>query len=96
MVRLDFPWLDGDSRVNCAFHPLQELSMANETISISGPVDVSSESKQAIAFELMKHISGFEQAGDEKTKTRSYWLALYRQCYKATSGSPLERILQDD
>jgi hypothetical protein len=70
--------------------------MAKESISISGPVDVSSESKQAIALELMKHISGHEQADDEKTKTRAYWLTLYRQCYKATSGASLERILQDD
>ncbi|HWR79127.1 MAG TPA: hypothetical protein VN303_02895 [Pseudomonas sp.] len=70
--------------------------MANESISISGPVDVSSDSKQAVAFELMKHISGCENADGEKTKTRAYWLTLYRQCYKATSGASLERILQDD
>jgi hypothetical protein len=70
--------------------------MANESFSISGPVDVASESKQAIAFELMKHISTCEQADQEKTRTRAYWLTLYRQCYKATSGSSLERILQDD
>ncbi len=70
--------------------------MANETVSISGPVDVASESKQAVAFELMKHISGCEQADDARTKTRAYWLTLYRQCYKATSGASLERILQDD
>ena len=70
--------------------------MANETISISGPVDVSSDSKQAVAFELMKHISGHENAEGEKTKNRAYWLTLYRQCYKAASGASLERILQDD
>lgn len=70
--------------------------MATESISISGPVDISSESKQAIAFELMKHISNCEKADDDKTKTRGYWLTLYRQCYKATSGASLERILQDD
>lgn len=70
--------------------------MANESISISGPVDVSSDSKQAVAFELMKHISGCENADGDKTETRAYWLTLYRQCYKATSGASLERILQDD
>ena len=70
--------------------------MAKESISIAGPVDVSSESKQAVAFELMKHVAGCENADDAQTKTRAYWLTLYRQCYKATSGSPLERILQDD
>ena len=70
--------------------------MAKESLSISGPVDVSSESKQAVAFELMKHIASCEKADEVQTKTRAYWLTLYRQCYKATSGSPLERILQDD
>ena len=70
--------------------------MAKESISISGPVDIVSDSKQAVALELMKHISACEKADDELTRTRAYWLTLYRQCYKATSGSPLERILQDD
>ena len=70
--------------------------MAKESISITCPVDVSSESKQAVAFELMKHIAGCENADDAQTKTRAYWLTLCRQCDKATSGSPLERILQDD
>ena len=70
--------------------------MAKESISISGPVDVSSESKQAIALELMKHISSHEKIDAAQIATRAYWLTLYRQCYKATSGSPLERILQDD
>ena len=70
--------------------------MAKESISVSGPIDISSESKQAVAFELMKHISSHEKADETKTSTRAYWLTLYRQCYKATSGSPLERILQDD
>ena len=70
--------------------------MAKESISIAGPVDVSSESKQAVAFELMKHIASHEKVDDTQSATRGYWLTLYRQCYKATSGSPLERILQDD
>ena len=68
--------------------------MANDTISVSGPVDIASDSKQAVAFTLMQHIAANEGADAAQTKMRAYWLTLYRQCYKATTGSSLERILQ--
>lgn len=67
--------------------------MANDTITVSGPVDIASDSKQAVAYTLMQHIAACEDAETQK-KTRAYWLTLYRQCYKATTGSSLERILQ--
>ena len=70
--------------------------MASDSISVSGPVDIASDSKQAVAFELMKHIASWESADGAQMKTRAYWLTLYRQCYKATNGSPLERILQTE
>jgi len=69
--------------------------MANDTISVSGPVDIASDSKQAVAYTLMQHIAACEDESAKK-KTRAYWLTLYRQCYKATTGASLERILQAD
>jgi len=70
--------------------------MANDSVSVSGPIDIASDSKQAVAFELMKHIANWEEGKGAQMKTRDYWLTLYRQCYKATNGSALERILQAD
>jgi len=70
--------------------------MANDSVSVSGPIDIASDSKQAVAFELMKHIANWEEGNGAQMKTRDYWLTLYRQCYKAANGSALERILQAD
>ena len=60
--------------------------MATEKVSVSGPIDIESNSKQAVAFKLMQHIAGYENAPGDKLNTRQYWLTLYRQCYKATDG----------
>lgn len=70
--------------------------MAGDSVSISGPVDIASNSKQAVAFELMKHIANWEDGVGAQMKTRAYWLTLYCQCYKATNGSSLERVLQQE
>lgn len=68
--------------------------MAEEKTSITGPVQIASTSAEIAAFELMKHIAQFEtQTGDQKN--RKYWLTLYRQCYKATTGNLLERIFEE-
>jgi len=47
-------------------------------------------SPTAVAWQL-----AFTIAREEKSeeKTREYWLTLYRQCYKATSGHTLDSIL---
>ncbi len=70
--------------------------MPSETTSISGPVSVVSDAKQRVAFDLMKHI-GYEcnSADQELQRTKDYWLRLYRQCYKATSGMYIETVLKD-
>lgn len=71
--------------------------MSNEHLSVSGPVTVESDSKQRVAFELMKHI-GVEcfHTDKEAQQTKDYWLKLYRQCYKATKGGSLESIQKED
>lgn len=67
--------------------------MADQTVSISGPVQIKSSSKEDVAFKLMQQIS-FDESGVKKD--RKYWLKLYWQCLKAMEGTPLRTILQED
>ena len=69
--------------------------MANESVSVSGPIDVITDSKQRVAFDLMKQIDYYSPLKSEQ-KSKEYWLKLYRQCYKAASGSALESILKEE
>jgi hypothetical protein len=71
----------------------------SDSLSVSGPVKVNLEpgSPAAVAYELMLHIgSGDDLQGKDQESRRQYFLTLYRQCYKATSGHGLESILQRD
>lgn len=65
-----------------------------DNVSVSGPVEIQSDSHSRVAFELMKHISSWENAQDAEKHTRDYWLKLYVQCNGATRGLPLARILE--
>jgi len=71
--------------------------MADQNIAVTSPVKIDADSKQRVAFDLMNHI-GMKCYDTEKgdQQTRAYWLQLYRQCYKAATGSPLESILRDE
>lgn len=68
--------------------------MADKTEIIS-PVTIDSDSKERVAFDLMNKIDYYSTV-DADQKNEQYWLKLYRKCYKATKGLPLERILQED
>ncbi len=68
--------------------------MANETVTISGPVNVASDSRQRVAFDLMKAIDFCASVKSEQ-KDRKYFFTLYRQCYKATNGEHLQYILEE-
>lgn len=68
--------------------------MPAEPISLSGPVEVTSSSAEMAALELMKHIASREVDKTHPKDKRGYWLTLYRQCYKATTGHSLESILK--
>jgi len=46
-----------------------------------------------VAFDLMVLINEKDLSGPMQDRT--YWLTLYRQCYKAATGQPLERILEE-
>lgn len=71
--------------------------MADQSINVTNPVKVVSDSSSRVAFEFMVHIGHkvFE-TDKESQKTKDYWLKLYRQCYKATAGHSSESILKDE
>ncbi len=52
-------------------------------------------SKERVAFELMKYLSSMESSEPMK-KDRAYFFNLYRQCYKATYGDLLPEILKNE
>lgn len=64
-----------------------------DDIRITSPVKVVSDSQPHVAFDLMKIIADWDNITKEKKK--DYWLRLYRQCYKATSGHVLKSILDE-
>lgn len=69
--------------------------MADQSVSVSGPVQIESGSKERVAFDLMVKIDGYSQLKVEQ-KDEKYWLTLYSQCWKAASGHALKSILTKD
>jgi len=67
--------------------------MSNETVSVSGPVKVVSDSSARVAYDLMHHVSAYEKEND---KDRHYWLTLYHQCRKAVDGRSLKTIFESE
>ncbi len=67
--------------------------MSNERVTVSGPVDVTSNATARVAFELMNHISSWEEVPADK-KNREYWLTLYAQAHSAVSGYSLDSVLK--
>ncbi len=67
----------------------------SDRLSISGPVEIASTSKGAVAFNLMQHIASYE-TNDQKPKDRKYWPTLYWQCWKVSSGYGLESVLKEE
>jgi len=66
-----------------------------EKIEIARPVQIESDSKERVAFELMQHIAAWEDASEDRKRDKKYWLSLYLQCIKATNDYPLESILKE-
>lgn len=63
-----------------------------ENVNVSGPVSIESHSKERVAYDLMMRVANSESGN----KDRTYWLTLYTQCYKATSGNSLASVLKQD
>ena len=69
--------------------------MANDSVSVSGPINVQSDSKERVAFELMEKIDIFSEVRSE-SKDKAYWLTLYSQCLSTVRGGSVSRILGAD
>lgn len=68
----------------------------SDSVSVSGPVEVKTDSNARVAFDLMSYISGWEQPSDTDKQGREYWLTLYWQCYQAASGHSLSTVLRHE
>lgn len=64
----------------------------SDSLRVSGPVEVKSDSADRVAFDLMVKIANYEEG--QNTASRDYWLTLFYQCKKATYSSSLESILK--
>jgi hypothetical protein len=59
--------------------------MSNDTVSVTGPIQIHSDSKERVAFELAELIAKHSGLAFEK-KDEAYWLTLYDKCLRATKG----------
>lgn len=66
--------------------------MADTSTKIAGPVQIESDSRHRVAFDLMTRISAHEAS--EQRKSRDYWLKLYAACDAATQGNMIDSILK--
>jgi hypothetical protein len=61
----------------------------------TAPTKISdSGSPQRVAYDLMLHIAKIEPPVVEAPPNREYWLTLYCQCLKATSGERIADVLK--
>lgn len=70
-----------------------------ESVNVSGPIKVVSDSTARVAYELMRDIADreYEATPEAQRKSREYWLTLFHQCMKAAQGTKtLSNILQRD
>jgi hypothetical protein len=65
-----------------------EAYMADQSMSVSGPVTVKSDSKERVAFELMNAIARMESA----PKDRTYYLTLFSQCLQVANGTGVQFV----
>ena len=59
--------------------------MANDSVSVSGPVRVQSDSAERVAFDLAQLIASHTRI-DFDQKNEAYWLDLYSKCLRAAKG----------
>lgn len=63
----------------------------SDEMRITSPVEIQSDSKARVAYDLMMFIGDQIEAGDKSS--RDYWFTLYNQCYKAACGQSLKYVL---
>ncbi len=64
--------------------------MTDQSMSVSGPVKVISDSHQRVAFELAQKVDYY--AG-EVVRDKAYWLTLYGQCLQTVNGRDVHKVL---
>ncbi len=67
--------------------------MADTSTAVSGAVTIHPSSKEHVAYKLMETIVYHDKAA---SKDKKYYLSLYVQCLKATSGSAIGYVLKDE
>jgi hypothetical protein len=67
-----------------------------EDVKIKTPIEIKDTSKERVAFDLMEKIEYYDARSKGNKEDRKYWLTLYFQCLKATSGNSLESILKEE
>lgn len=68
----------------------------NDKIEIQRPVEIKENSKERVALDLMERIARIDDRFETEQNDRKYWLTLYYQCLKATSGTSLKLILREE
>jgi hypothetical protein len=60
--------------------------MADQSTSITSPVEIKTDSEASVALDLARIIATGENHSRDKESEREYWLTLYYQYRKATKG----------
>jgi hypothetical protein len=69
--------------------------MADQSTSITSPVEIKTDSEASVALDLARIIATGENHSRDEESEREYWLTLYYQCWKATKGiAGLKSILE--
>lgn len=67
--------------------------MSTENVNITRPVEIQNDAKSRVAYDLLTLIARQEAQSNPERQSRDYWLTLYSQCLKATSGESLKNVL---
>lgn len=66
--------------------------MANDNVSISGPVRIDSDSKYRVAYDLMVRVTNTESSASGSDSPRSRILTLYSQCLQVVEGTSIDSV----
>lgn len=71
--------------------------MTSESVSISGPVRIESDSKSRVAFDLMIMVDKMTRDNPSAKNLRNdkkYWFILYEQCLGCVHGQSLDKLME--
>jgi hypothetical protein len=68
----------------------------NDKIATGNPFEIKDNSKERVAYDLLEKIASYDSREKSEGMKREYWLTLYHQCLKATSGTySIDSILNE-